>query len=115
IMENFKKEISIFEVGPRDGLQNEPIFLSLKSKVEFIEGLVNAGLKRIEVGSFVRPDFVPQMADTDALYLKLNQSKLIKKNKIEIWSLVPNISGLERVEKVNAKNIALFTAVTEKF
>ena len=57
--------VEIFEVGPRDGLQNEKNVLSTDQKVEFILGLAKAGVKNIEMGAFVRPDKVPQMADTD--------------------------------------------------
>lgn len=111
-----KNKIEIFEVGPRDGLQNEQMLLSLENKITFIEGLIDSGLSRIEIGSFVRPDFVPQMANTDKLYLELQKNKFIKRSKkIELWSLVPNLSGLERAHKVDIKNIALFTAVTNGF
>ena len=61
------RRINIVEVGPRDGLQSEPEILSTKSKVEFITRAIDAGVKRLEVASFVHPGKVPQMADAEAL------------------------------------------------
>ena len=61
------RHVSIVEVGPRDGLQSEPEILSLETKVEFISRAVDAGLRRLEVASFVHPKKVPQMADAEDL------------------------------------------------
>lgn len=108
------KSIAIFEVGPRDGLQNEPQSVSAADKIEFIEGLTNAGLVDIEIGAFVRPDRVPQMADTDDLFRNPKIEALKRKGK-RLWALVPNTQGLERAKKVEAKNLALFTAASERF
>ena len=65
------KSLRIVEVGPRDGLQNEPTIVSLETKAALIEELAEAGLKTIEAGSFVSPKWVPQMADTAALLARL--------------------------------------------
>ncbi len=62
---SFPSKVEIIEVGPRDGLQNEKISLSVELRVELIERLARAGLKKIEAGSFVSPKWVPQMAGTD--------------------------------------------------
>lgn len=102
-------DVTIFEVGPRDGLQNERTRVSLKDKIKLIEGLESAGLRDLEVGAFVRPDRVPQMADTDLLLLR------IQLRRARIWSLVPNRKGLERALASGAQNIALFTAATDTF
>ncbi len=102
--------IKIFEVGPRDGLQNEKTILSLADKVWLVESLAKTGLKDIEAGAFVRADRVPQMADSEEL-----QTKLSPHQDVNFWYLVPNRKGLERALSKNVKNIALFTAVSETF
>jgi len=105
--------IRIFEVGPRDGLQNEKTILSLADKLWLLESLSKAGIRDIEAGSFVRPDRVPQMADSEAL------QDLVQKNvnlvNTNFWYLVPNQKGLERALSKNIKNIAFFTAVSDTF
>ncbi len=106
--------VRIFEVGPRDGLQNEKRPLSLKDKIEFVESLVRAGIQDFELGAFVRPDRVPQMAYTDQIY-EMIRNHDVKIGKSRPWCLVPNQKGLERALRVGAKRIAVFTAVTETF
>jgi hydroxymethylglutaryl-CoA lyase len=106
--------VQIFEVGPRDGLQNESKTLSLAQKIQFIQGLIAAGIREIELGAFVRPDKVPQMADTDILYEKIRQGELNLKSA-HAWALVPNRKGLERALKAGVSHIAVFTAATESF
>lgn len=108
------ERVSIFEVGPRDGLQNEDRHLSTLQKLHFIRGLVRAGLKDLELGAFVRPDRVPQMADTDEVYRRIRQGKL-KLAGARAWALVPNRKGLERALSVGVTHIAVFTAATESF
>ena len=107
-------KVRVFEVGPRDGLQNEPTMLPLRDKVRFVEGLASAGLRDLELGAFVRPDRVPQMADTDRLYEKLRRL-LSKKGAPRAWTLVPNERGMERAIAAKVQNIAVFTAATESF
>lgn len=85
--------INICEVGPRDGLQNEKTFLSIEQKVELIEQSVQAGAKIIEIGSFVHPQAVPQMADTDAVARKIKRV-----GDVEYRALILNLKGLERAE-----------------
>jgi hydroxymethylglutaryl-CoA lyase len=106
--------VKIFEVGPRDGLQNEPRQLSLKDKIWFVNSLIGAGFKDIELGAFVRPDRVPQMADTDSVYSEIQKGKL-KLGSTRAWSLVPNRIGLERALRVGVTRIAVFTAASETF
>jgi hydroxymethylglutaryl-CoA lyase len=108
--------IKIFEVGPRDGLQNESKALTLEQKLEIIEGLLKAGLDNIEVGAFVRPDRVPQMAGTDEIY-KSNAFRQLQKKypQVKFWSLVPNEKGLARALECGAQNIAVFGGATETF
>ena len=64
----FPREVTIFEVGPRDGLQNEHRAVPLEAKLALIRGLKQAGLREIEAGAFVREDRVPQMKDSDAIF-----------------------------------------------
>ncbi|MCC7441598.1 MAG: hydroxymethylglutaryl-CoA lyase [Bdellovibrionales bacterium] len=106
--------ITIFEVGPRDGLQNEKQPVSLEDKLWFTRGLVQAGARELEIGAFVRAERVPQMADTDALYAAL-AGKTGGLGKARAWALVPNEKGLERAAAAGARNIAVFTAATDGF
>ena len=85
--------INICEVGPRDGLQNEKTLLSIEQKVELIEKSVQAGAKIVEIGSFVHPKAVPQMADTDAVARKIRRV-----DNVEYRALILNLKGLERAE-----------------
>ena len=103
--------IHIFEVGPRDGLQNEKTILSTEDKVWLIESLVAAGLTRLEAGALVRADRVPQMADSEALARTLVSRGVPGQH----YYLVPNLKGLERAIQSGVKNIAVFTAVSETF
>lgn len=116
-------KVRVFEVGLRDGLQNESRSVSFDQKLDFFRGLKKSGLPDIEVGAFVRPDRVPQMADTDALfknpeikkYLKTLSSSQSAHFSPRLWGLVPNLKGLERALDLGLSNIALFTAASETF
>lgn len=105
--------ITVFEVGPRDGLQNEKRKVSLKDKLWLIEKLVGAGLRELEVGAFVRADLVPQMADTKKLYEKLHKKSRLA--QAHFWSLVPNVLGFQRALDAKVQRIAVFTAASESF
>jgi hydroxymethylglutaryl-CoA lyase len=107
-------EVRIFEVAPRDGLQNESAPIPLDSKLELIAGLAAAGLRDLEVGAFVRSDRVPQMGDTEAIYEAMRQGRL-ELREARAWALVPNRKGLERALAAGARQIAVFTAATETF
>jgi len=111
---SIKNAIEIFEVGLRDGLQNESRRVSLDDKIFLANGLIASGVKRLELGSFVRPDLVPQMADTEHVYEAIHQGDL-KLGKAKAYALVPNLKGLERAIDAGAKGIAVFTAATESF
>ena len=106
----FPPKVRIVEVGPRDGLQNEPESVSLEAKVAFIERLADAGAPIIEVGSFVRPDRVPQMADTEDVIRRLAPWP-----GVTYVALVPNFRGLERALASGVRAIAVFTAASEVF
>lgn len=106
--------VHLFEVSPRDGFQNELIFISTQKKIGFIRGLINSGIKRIELGSFVRKDLVPQMADTAKVYKAILSGQL-QLGDASAWCLVPNCHGLDCALKVGATGIAVVTAATESF
>ena len=102
--------ISIVEVGPRDGLQNEAKIITTAAKVKFIEALALAGSKRIEAGSFVSPKWVPQMADSGAVFEQIQRQPHV------IYSaLTPNMHGLEQAIASGVDEIAIFGAASEAF
>ena len=106
----FPKSVRLVEVGPRDGLQNERAVVETGQKVELIDRLGEAGLRTIEVGSFVSPKWVPQMADT-AEVLRL----LRRRPGVGYPVLVPNLKGLEAALAHGVDEIAVFAAASETF
>lgn len=112
MFESLPQEVKIVEVGPRDGLQNEKVSLSVEDKLRYIELLSQTGLSTIEVTSFVSPQAIPQMADAEELYDRVR--KKIKK-KINFPCLVPNMKGYEAARKVGVKEISLFSATSDSF
>jgi isopropylmalate/homocitrate/citramalate synthase len=102
--------VRIYEVGPRDGLQNEATQIPTATKLRFIELLAAAGLKEIEATSFVAPTAIPQLADADALLPAIPRS-----TGIRYPVLVPNLRGLARAETAGADAIAVFTAASDAF
>jgi len=110
------RNVEIIEVGPRDGLQNEKKTLSVELRVELIERLAKAGLKKIEAGSFVSPKWVPQMAGTDLVLDRLNGNQsLIKDTGVRYAALTPNLKGLEGAIQHRAGEVAIFSAASESF
>ncbi|MFN3661000.1 MAG: hydroxymethylglutaryl-CoA lyase, partial [Brevinematales bacterium] len=109
------KVISIVEVSPRDGLQNEKELVPIELKEKFIKKLMESGVDEIEVGSFVSPKVVPQMKDTDELFLRLERDNVV----VKFSALVPNLKGFERVMSLppgkRPDKIAVFTAASETF
>ena len=105
-----KEHVTIVEVGPRDGLQNERVRIPTLTKVRFIESLADAGLQRIEVSSFVHPESVPQLADAEAVFAELRP-----RDGVRYSALVPNRQGLHRALAANVREIAVFTAATDTF
>ena len=102
--------VELVEVGPRDGLQNEPRNLPAAVKVELIERLAAAGCRVIEAGAFVSPKWVPQMADTAEVLAKLQ-----RRPGVRYPVLVPNLKGLERALAAGVEEIAVFGAASEAF
>jgi hydroxymethylglutaryl-CoA lyase len=102
--------VRIVEVGPRDGLQNEPKTVPVDVRVVLVERLAACGLATIEAGSFVSPKWVPQMADSDAVLQRLK-----RRPGVSYPVLVPNLQGLERALACGADEIAVFTAASDAF
>lgn len=104
------EHVAIVEVGPRDGLQNEPKTIGLDEKVNLINLLSTSGLKQIEVGSFVNPQMVPQMADSGLVF-----SKITRRPDVSYSALVPNLKGYEQAKKFVPDAIAIFCSASESF
>ena len=103
-------DITIFEVGPRDGLQNESPGLSVEVKAELIDRLSDSGLPFIEAGSFVSPKYMPQMANSEDVLARIERN-----NKTAYAALVPNLIGFERALSAKSDIVAIFTAASEVF
>ena len=101
-------EVSIYEVGPRDGLQNEATILPVERKVELIEGLVDAGIRRIELTSFVNPRWIPALAD----HMEV-AGRVRRKPGVSYSALVPNLRGLDSATRAGMKEIAVFMAASQ--
>src|SRR3989338_532297 len=102
------ESVQIMEVGPRDGLQNEPGFLPTKQKIAFIESLVQAGLQRIEVTAFVSAKWIPPLADHDKL-----AENLPRRSGVSYAALVPNVKGYLKAKKYRLNEVSLVLAVTQ--
>jgi hydroxymethylglutaryl-CoA lyase len=102
--------VRVVEVGPRDGLQNEPARVETAAKVAFVEALAAAGLPVVEVGAFVHPARVPQMADTAGVF-----AGIARRPAVRYTALVPNVQGLQRALASGADEIAIFAAASESF
>ena len=96
------KAVTLCEVGLRDGLQNEKTILSTDEKLSLLRGLIDAGFKVIEVGSFMSPKAVPQMADTDELYKRIGEVP-----GVELRALIPNLRGVQRAIDCGCKKVKL--------
>ena len=96
------KAVTLCEVGPRDGLQNEKKLLSVEEKLELIEAVADAGFPVIEVGSFVHPKAVPQMANTDEVFRRLH-----RKEAVQYRALIANLKGVERAVACGCNKVKL--------
>ncbi|MGZ5279079.1 MAG: hydroxymethylglutaryl-CoA lyase [Pseudobdellovibrionaceae bacterium] len=111
------QKVQIVEMGLRDGLQNEKTTVSIETRIELAKRLAKAGVKRIEIGAFVRADKIPQMAGSKQVVqaaLKLQAEKQIGKD-IEFSALVPNEVGMREALETGIKEIAIFASSTESF
>lgn len=102
--------VRIYEVSPRDGLQNEAQTMPVAVKIELIERLADAGLTHIEVAAFVSPKAVPQMADSAEI-----MAGLTRKNGVVYSALVPNIIGMQAALKAGIDEVAVFASASEEF
>jgi hydroxymethylglutaryl-CoA lyase len=107
---DFPQQVTIIEVGPRDGLQNESSFVSSKHKIELINLLSESGLSNIEVTSFVSAKAIPQLADHNEVFHTINKAA-----SIHYSALVPNERGMHKALEAGVKEIAVFTAASEQF
>jgi hydroxymethylglutaryl-CoA lyase len=108
--EGLPDRVTIYEVGPRDGLQNESAIVDVAVKAEFVHRLADAGLTTIETTSFVHPKWVPQLADAAELLTRLNLP-----DSVRAPVLVPNERGLDRALEAGVREIAIFASATETF
>src|SRR5262247_859667 len=102
--------MTVFEVGPRDGLQNEAALIPTPQKIAFIDRLSAAGLPVIEVSAFVSPKWVPQMADAAGVF-----AGITRRAGTRYTALVPNLAGLERAVAANVDAVGIFAAASESF
>ena len=103
-------QVKVVEVGPRDGLQNVKEIIPTESKITYVEKLVKAGCRHIEVTSFVHPKWVPQLADSKEVY-----SQLPRKEGVHYIALVPNAKGMESALELGVEEVAVFTSASETF
>jgi hydroxymethylglutaryl-CoA lyase len=108
--DDLPEQVTIWEVGPRDGLQNEKFILGLDTKLEFVDRLADSGLRVVEATSFVHPKWVPQLADAEALLVSLS-----RREGVSYPVLVPNNRGLDRALVAGVDHIAIFASATESF
>ncbi len=109
-LDGLPSSVTVWEVGPRDGLQNETAVLSVEMKVELIERLVDAGHTIVETTSFVHPRWVPQLADAEQVLARLD-----RRPGVRYPVLVPNERGLDRALDAGVSDIAIFGSATESF
>lgn len=102
--------VKIVEVGPRDGLQNEPQAIAPADKIALIEKLSDAGLSYIEAGSFVNPKWVPQMAGSEEIFRGVQ-----RREGVTYSALTPNLQGYQRAREAHADEVAIFAAASEAF
>ena len=107
---SYPSKVTLIEVGPRDGLQNESLFVPTSCKVELINSLAQSGLQHIEVTSFVSAKAIPQLADGEEVFRAID-----KPANIHFSALVPNEQGMQKALAAGVKEIAIFTAASEQF
>ncbi len=103
-------EVTVYEVGPRDGLQNEAATVPAAAKIELVDRLADAGLPAVEATSFVSPKWVPQLADAAEV-----MAGLTRRPGVRYPVLVPNLAGLKRAIEAGAEEVAIFGSATETF
>lgn len=105
-----KEDVTIYEVGPRDGLQNEKKLIATEDKIKLVDAITACGFTKVEVTSFVSPKWVPQMSDASAVLEGIDRKKAIT-----YAALTPNIKGFDRALSAQATEVAIFAAATQGF
>jgi hydroxymethylglutaryl-CoA lyase len=105
--------VSVYEVSPRDGLQNESATVPLSGKLRLIDALVAAGLERVEITSFVSPKWIPQLADADELAEAVRTFIAPTAPNVAFSALCPNARGLERAHQAGMREVAVFLSASE--
>ena len=108
MLDQLPPEVTIYEVGPRDGLQNESRLIPTDDKIAFIDALSNTGLRAIEITSFVNPKWIPQLADATEV-----SKRITRRPNVVYSALVPNRQGLDSAMAVGMKEIAVFMSASE--
>lgn len=108
LFDSLPDHVTVYEVSPRDGLQNEPTIVATADKVALIEQLVDAGLQRVEVTSFVSPKWVPQLADAEEVLAQLSPPRA------RFSALCPNLRGLARARATDLSEIVVFVSASEE-
>src|SRR6188768_1753492 len=107
-MDRFPERVTVYEVGPRDGLQNEPRPIPTADKVALVDLLSGTGLAKIEITSFVNPKWIPQLADGGEVAQKVS-----RRDGLVYSALVPNRQGFDSAVKAGMKEIAVFLSASE--
>jgi hydroxymethylglutaryl-CoA lyase len=107
------ERVSVYEVSPRDGLQNESATVPLAGKLRLVDALVAAGLRRVEITSFVSPKWIPQLADADDVAEHVLAHEAPQARGVTFSALCPNPRGLERAKKAGLREIAVFLSASE--
>jgi len=106
----YPSRVTVVEVGPRDGLQNESAAISTEDKIAFVDRLTQAGLPVIEVSAFVSPKWVPQMADASDVF-----AGITRRPHTRYTALVPNLEGLERAHAAGLAEVGIVAAASDAF
>jgi len=106
----YPSRVTVVEVGPRDGLQNESAAIAAGDKVDFVDRLSAAGLPVIEAGAFVSPKWVPQMADTSEVF-----RRIARRDGTRYTAIVPNLEGLERAHASGVDEVGIIAAASDTF
>jgi hydroxymethylglutaryl-CoA lyase len=112
---NWPRQCRIFEVGPRDGLQAESRNLGIEEKIKLVSALIESGISDIEIGSFVKSDRIPQLANTDDLIVRIKNKFPNLSKKTKLWAFVPNEKGLEKAVEHKLDGVGFFIATSDTF
>jgi hydroxymethylglutaryl-CoA lyase len=114
-MINLPTHVTLVEVGPRDGLQNEKTPIATAIKIDLCKQLIEAGIQRLEAAAFVSPKWVPQMADGADVLAGLKGMPSLNNHKVSYSALVPNLKGMEAAIEAGVQEAVVFTAASEAF